>query len=99
MVGRYGNEPKRLDPKEQSKRTRQENSPTVKSWLAIKDTIALQPSTISELKELATCSELGMWSGSGKTFDDVILLLIRTYRQAQKAQQWQHDHNAANKKS
>jgi len=76
-MGRYKDE-----PKEQSRKTKQ-NSPDVKSWLASKDTIALQPSTIAQLKELTT-SEPKIWNN---TYDEVILMLIRTYRQTQKSAQ------------
>jgi hypothetical protein len=83
-MGRYGglNEHKR-DPKERARKTKQ-NSTQVKSWLAVKDSIILQSSTISALKELAT-SEPKM-RRNNNTYDEVILMLIRTYRQLQKKQ-------------
>jgi hypothetical protein len=89
-MGRYGSSPPlttTIDPKEQARKTKQ-SSTQVKSWLAIKDTIALQPSTISALKELAF-SEHKIRNNS---YDEIILMLIQTYRQVQKTQQWRHDH-------
>jgi hypothetical protein len=89
IMGRYGSSPisTTVDPKEQARRTKAQSS-DVKSWLAIKDTIALQPSTISALKDLAFSDH----KIRNNSYDEIIVMLIKTYYQAQKMQQWRVDH-------